>query len=149
MTEKTAPISTTQYKAELFSVHGHVEFSRAGQVLTCTATGPFNKELIDAIAHIQAEILPELMQNGAWQAMVIIRSNALATPDALSAFTGYLRQQLTQGIASSATAIYVEPDAQGGKFMGVKIAQCYQDADLVHQLFGDIESAKQWLIDRR
>ena len=82
--------STDEYKLNKFKSHGRAEFERQGQILICRATGPFNKELVHALATVEPK-LQSIISDGSWADITVLKGSALATPDALRGIDNKLR----------------------------------------------------------
>ncbi len=142
---KLAHATTDEFKSKHFPPHGRVEFTARGNILICEATGPFNLELIDAIAAVQASVIERLIAQGSWGDIIVLKGNAMANPETIAAFTKYLKALVQQGVISSVTAMVVAPDVEGGRLMATVIAKCYAEIGRKLTLFDRIDAATDWM----
>jgi len=64
--QKPEILTTDEFNRQLFRPHGKVAFMREGQILVCEAIGPFNKELVEAVAGVTVKLIAEMTQHGKW-----------------------------------------------------------------------------------
>ena len=139
--------STDDFKLNKFKPHGRAEFERDGQILICHAVGPFNKELVVAIAAIQPKLLNEIISDGEWANITILSRSALATPDALLELGKYLSSIVNQSARSCASALVIGNYVEGRKFMAPYIIKAFADIGTKLVLFDTIRSANDWAVE--
>jgi len=145
--EKNRETSTDEYDPIKFRPHGRVNFKRDEQILVCDAIGPFNMELIDAIAHVEISLLRELINDGRWAGVVIINESALASQETLHSFGEYIRYFVDNNLGPCATALVIDDNKViGAKLMAPLIQQKYIDAGIKIEVFGNFNDAKTWAL---
>jgi hypothetical protein len=144
MTDKPS-ISTDEFDPTLFRPHGRVNFTIDGNLLLCEAVGPFNKELVLAIAEVEIGLIQKLAAQGRWADIVIVKENVLSSTDTLEAYTGYLNSLGASAMHSNATAMVIGDDVEGAVFMVPLIIKAYADAGIKLNVFKTIDEAKVWV----
>ena len=143
--QKPEILTTDEFNRQLFRPHGRVAFAREGQVLVCEAIGPFNKELVEAVVGVTANLIAEMTQHGKWGAIIEIRKSALASSEVLAAYTAYLQQLVAAGVASCITAMVIAHDVEGCLLMQQHFVKAYADAGLLLAVFENVGDAKTWV----
>jgi len=139
--------STDEYKLNKFKSHGRAEFERQGQILICHATGPFNKELVLALATVEPK-LQAIISDGNWADITVLKGSALATPDALSTLSEYLKSLTEQGVISCASALVITEQTEGFRFTIPHIINAFADTGTELKLFKNLEEAKAWTLNK-
>lgn len=137
--------STDEIESAKFRPHGRVTFSREGNILIRDAIGPFNKELIDAAAVVEAEILPEFVAMGRWGEVVVFHESVLASLDVLEAFSERLASLASQAYTANASALVVARDVEGAEFMVPRLKQAYIDNNWPMTVFESLPEAMKWV----
>ena len=140
MTKKS--ISTDDYDPAKFRPHGRVSFTKDGDVLICEAIGPFNEELMGAIAEAEAGMLAQMQQYERWADIVIIKENATASPEALALFSAYLTSLGKQNLNSTVTALVIDDSVEGAELMTSRLIDAFMDAGVNVTPFKTLHNAK-------
>jgi hypothetical protein len=134
--------STDDYDPTKFRPHGRVTFSTDHNILMCEAVGPFNKELIEAIANAEKGMVEQMLAFDKWADIVIIKKNAMASPDDLAAFTAYLTMLGRNNLNSFVTAMVIDDDVEGAEVMTHQIIDAYMEAGINLTVFKHLNDAK-------
>lgn len=139
--------STENYPDDLFRAHGKISLSVAkDQVLVYRATGPFNKELLDAVKVVEQDILEELQQRDSpWCELVIFEQSCMALPEVITELGLYLKQLESKAMSPAAAAFVITPDVEGLVVMREKYEQCYQHVQTKFSIFDNEDDALRWL----
>ena len=139
------PRRSTREAAEgYFKPHGLVEIWLEGNVLRYDAIGPFNRELVRAIALTQGDIMMTAKARGPCVEIVTIRQSALVTPDGLDELAVILGEVNQQGLAPLAVAYVIAPDVEGASLMAPLFYRRHREQGRVFKLFDRIEDAQTW-----
>jgi hypothetical protein len=141
MTDKKT-VSTDDFDPQRFRPHGRVNFTREGDLVICEAVGPFNKELIEALASTELDLIQDMKKLPHWGDIVVIKNSALASPEALQAFTEYLTELGRNNMNSLVTAMVIDDDVEGGAFMATHLVNAYAEAGINLQIFKKLNEAK-------
>lgn len=136
--------STDQFSDSDFRPHGLVEVWLEGNVLRYDAVGPFNRELVRAIAQAQHDIMVAARAAGPFVEVVTIRASALVTPDGLAELALILNDVNQQGLAPLAVAYVMAADVEGASIMAPVFRRRYEDQGRVFQVFKELEDAQAW-----
>ena len=141
MTENKT-LSTDDYDPKRFRPHGRVNFTREGNLIICEAIGPFNKELIEAVAGIESSLVREMQQLPHWGDIVVIKNSALSSPETLDAFTAYLTELGRNNMNSLVTAMVIGEEVERGCFVANHLINAYAEAGINLQVFKTLHEAK-------
>ncbi len=142
------PRSTDDTADDRFAPHGRVSLQAVGQVLETEASGPFNVELIKALARLIAAVVPPLAARGPWGQCVVFHRSVMASPDTLAAFAQLLQDTARQGLGPAVTAYVIDPGIEGATLMPRHFARCFAEAGLAFEIFQQAEPARAWLRER-
>jgi hypothetical protein len=134
--------STDDFDPVKFRPHGRVTFIKDGDVLICEATGPFNQTLLLAIANAERDMIGQMQVYERWADIVVIKENALASPQALEEFTGYLSSLGRQGLNATVTAMVIDDQVEGADIMTARLIDAYMDAGVNLTVFKTLNDAK-------
>ena len=134
--------STDDYDPARFRPHGRISFTKDNDILICEATGPFNEELLRAIAAAESGMLPQMQQYQHWADIVVIKKSALASKETLAQFTAYLTSLGRQNLNATVTALVIEADVEGAAVMTSQIVDAYMDAGINLTVFNNLHNAK-------
>lgn len=137
--------TTDDFDPGRFRPHGRVDYEQRGKVLWCTATGPFNAELVGALKGLATTVFPAMAAQGPWASICTFRQSALCSPEVLVEFTGLVRQLAAMDIAPAATAWILKPDIEGAELMRPLYEKCFRDAEVCFSAFSTTEPAVQWV----
>ncbi|MGM9484357.1 hypothetical protein ACS5PN_24390 [Roseateles sp. NT4] len=136
--------TTDDFDPGRFRPHGRVEYEQQGRVLWCTATGPFNAELVEALKNLATSTFPAMAANGPWASICTFRHSALCSPEVLAEFTGLIRQLAAMNLAPTANAFILKPDIDGATLMRPLYEKCFRDGGVRYEAFTTAEQAAQW-----
>jgi hypothetical protein len=136
--------STNEVKASRFAPHGLVEISFDGDILLYTATGPFNKELVESLAVAQAEILNAANHLGPWVSVSLMRNSLLASPEAFAQYADMMHTARSAQFTPLASAYVVAPDVEGRALMLPKYAAIHTSSGRLFKSFDQLDDALAW-----
>lgn len=137
-------ISTNEVKASRFAPHGVVEISFVGDILLYTATGPFNKELVESLAVAQMEILTAAGHRNPWVSVTLMRNSLLASPEAFAQYSAMMHAAKPAHCRPLASAYVVAPDVEGRTLMLPKYAAIHTSCGRLFQSFDHLDEAMAW-----
>lgn len=137
--------STEGYAQTQFTVHGRVQVVLQWPWLLNHAEGPFNRELVLALAPLLSAHLPTFHAQGPWVLLAFIRYSALATDEALATFTQLLHRIVAAGVAPRAVAHVTEVDVEGAGLMDEVMQRCFAAAGIPFANFREEGPARDWL----
>lgn len=137
--------STDQVPSRKFPLHGQVTFAAVGRVLETNACGPFNRELMDALAVMAFRSFPTMAAWGRWAQLVVFRESALASMDILNELTRALKDLKSAGLAPPITAYCLPHPVEGAMLMAPLYHGCFQEAGLPLAVFHELDLAKDWV----
>jgi hypothetical protein len=137
--------STDDIDPGKFRPHGRVDYEVKGSILWTRAEGPFNSELIGALAKLIFEVLPVMAAKGTWANIAVFRHSAMGSFEVLANFTDMLKQAVDAKFVPVGVAFVLPPDVEGANLMGPRYARCYAEAGIRFESFPDVELAKQWV----
>lgn len=142
-----APISdsTDGYAQSRFTVHGRVRIEVQWPWLLNVAEGPFNRELVLALAPLLAIHFPALQAQGPWVLLAVIRDSTLATDEALATFASLLQRIVADGVAPRAAAHVTAMDVEGVGLMDAALERCFAAAGIPFANFREEAPARAWL----
>lgn len=138
-------ITTDDFAPQHFRPHGRVEFSVLENILICEAIGPFNSELVSAVATVQIPLIDDLARQGIWGDIVIFKKNAMASPEAVSSFSEYLHELSSSGRVPTATALVLPAETEGSTIMRARYLKCYEGARVNLATFERYNEALEWV----
>jgi len=124
---------------------GRVTFSRQGKVLICNAYGPFNDELIEALAVTEFGMIADMSAHGKWGDIIEFHDSAHASPFVLESFQYFLQILAKQNLVSSATAIIAAPNLDDMEEMKPRLIAAYLSNGLTVQVFEEFDEAMDWV----
>jgi hypothetical protein len=142
MTVSKKTQSTDDVNPGKFRPHGRIHFTKEHNVLICEATGPFNRELIGALAELEHSMIGEMLAYEHWADIVVIKENAMASPEDLIAFTEYLTSMGRNNMNSLVTAMVIGDEVIGADIMTHQIVDAYMDAGINLNIFKRLHDAK-------
>jgi hypothetical protein len=143
--------STTEVSRGPFKPHGMVDIWMEGQIMVYRAQGPFNAELVDALAIAQRDYLLETRPQGAWVSMCIMRDNAMTSPEGLKRYAELMAGPKPDNMVPIATAFVIAPEVEGCRIMAPLYARVYTDIGRTFGMFETLTQACTWaqtLIDQ-
>ena len=141
MTAKKS-VSTDDYDPVKFRPHGRVNFIKDGDLLICEATGPFNRQLLLAIADAERDMIVQMQVYERWADIVVIKENAMASPEALEEFSSYLTALGRQNLNATVTALVLDDTVEGADIMTARLIDAYMDAGINLTVFKTLNDAK-------
>ena len=142
--EKFTKISTKEVATTGFAPHGVVDISMEGDVLRYECTGPFNRELLDAMAVAQMAFLTNLKHPGRWASMAICLESVMSSPDGISRYAELMQTKLPPELTAVATAFVIEPGVEGGSIMRPHFTKIYAQIGRPFKIFSNLNEASQW-----
>jgi hypothetical protein len=140
-----APISTDQFQPRYFRPHGRIESRVHGNLVVHEAIGPFNQEIIEAMAVVLRESLQTLKQQGRWGQVIVFRQSALTSPETLSALNAYTTQRSKDGLAPVATAYVMDASVEGCHLMEAPFRNVYSESTVQFDIFSTEADAITWV----
>jgi hypothetical protein len=123
-----------------FMSHGSIKFTLDNDLVTMDIEGPCNTEFFELMSKKLSTLIPQINMDN-YTGLVILRGEALATPEAMLYFTDYLKT-----IHARAVAINLQY-AQTPSLTEKICKKSYTDAGVKHRFFLDNLSAIAWLRD--
>jgi len=117
----------------------------AGRLNVLEAKGPFNLELVVAGDVAQERLDAVLNARGRWGTVLVLKDNALASPEAIAEIANILRRRVQRGIRPVAFALVVGPEVEGGALMQSHYLAAYASAGIPGRAFTALEPAKLWV----
>lgn len=147
MTKKTGQVSTDCFSGTKFPQHGKITISVNNRnIIVYRAEGPFNTELLDALNHIENEVLKTLKNDiKRWGAVIIFEVSCMALDDLMIAFGEYLKKIKSDDLQATATAYVITRDIEGRGIMAKKYQKCYDDAGITFSTFDNEQGALLWI----
>jgi len=121
-----------------FLSHGSINITVDDDLVILDIEGPCNKEFFESMSEQLKEIRPQINLNN-YTCLVILHNEALATQDAMSFFTSYLKTIQVRAVAINLVNTHT-PE--------ITKAIChnsYAQAGVKHDFFFDNTSAIAWL----
>jgi hypothetical protein len=143
-------ITTDEVAPGRFRPHGRVEFSTLGNILISEVIGPFNAELVNAVADTGVDQFQEFTRRGKWGDIIIFSGSAMASQEALAALTRNVSRNVNSGSHASATALVLAPDVEGAALMASHLMKCFIDGGYATlaipiSLFERYDEALSWI----
>jgi len=117
----------------------------AGRLNVLEAKGPFNLELVVAGDVAQERLDAVLNARGRWGTVLVLKENALASPEAIAEIANILQRRVQRGIRPVAFALVVGPEVEGGALMQSHYLAAYASAGIPGRAFTALEPAKLWV----
>ena len=117
----------------------------AGRLNVLEAKGPFNLELVVAGDVAQERLDAVLNARGRWGTVLVLKENALASPEAIAEIANILQRRVQRGIRPVAFALVVGPEVEGGALMQSHYLAAYASAGIPGRAFTALEPAKVWV----
>jgi hypothetical protein len=121
-----------------FVSHGNIEISVDNDLITLDVEGPCNTEFFQNMSKKLALIGSQINVNN-YTVLVIFRKEALATPEAMTYFTNYLKKVNVRAVATNLQYAYSPTLTEE------MCKKSYHEAGVKHQFFVDNETAYIWL----
>ena len=137
---------TDSTNTQQFIPHGNVLLVVEDCIAQYHATGPFNEQLVEAIAQIETSALQNL-RNGdnKWAELVVFNKSCLAVPAFLTKLQGYMKEVKDSNEAPSVAAFVIADDVEGAGMMNSLYQKCYQEAGIELSIFQCKDDALSWL----
>ena len=137
--------STDQYQQDQFRLHGRVEMQLKNNIICVDACGPFNLELTNALALLEAEFLATVAAKGPFFEIVTFSESVLASLEVMEAHRALLVMLRGAGFAHKATAYVIPETLEGAAFTGPIAAQNYAAVDWPFRIFQRLDDAENWI----
>lgn len=115
-----------------------------GDLLYYEATGPFNTELIDALAVAQLDILKKITGTRPWASIGCVRHSLLMSPDAMARYGEIMRTPKPEGKTPAATAFVIGPEVEGRDIITPHFVKIYADIGRPMRIFETLDEAEHW-----
>lgn len=145
MNSKTALHSTDQYDREQFKAHGRVDMCLKGSTIHVEAQGPFNEELMTALASLEAQFLASVAAQGPFAEIVVFHKSVLASPEVMVAHAQLLVMLKTAGFAHKASAYVIPDELDGAMFTGPIAIKNYAAVEWPFRICQTLEDAQAWI----
>ena len=137
--------TTDHYHQDQFRAHGRVEMHLKGSTICVDACGPFNIELTNALATLEAEFLSKVASQGPFFEIVTFSESVLASLEVMEAHRQLLVMIKSAGFAHKATAYVIPKELEGAQFTGPIAAQNYASVDWPFRIFHRMVDAENWI----
>ena len=137
--------TTDHYQQDQFRAHGRVEMHLKGNIICVDASGPFNLELTNALATLEAEFLAQVASQGPFFEIVNFSESVLASLEVMEAHRQLLVMLKGAGFAHKATAYVIPSELEGAEFTGPIAAQNYAAVDWPFKIFQCMDDAEKWI----
>lgn len=132
--------------AAVFKPHGEYNGTIADAVVTAHVTGPFNREMVVALAGKVADFYRSLPREHKAGGITVFHESMMFTADAIDAFRELIAYELSllpQGIVVAHVA---GPEVEGHFLMpGIFAKSVYGPTGIPYQVFETIEAAERWV----
>ena len=145
MTQQPKKNSTDHYQQNQFRAHGRVEMHLNNNIICVDACGPFNLELTNALASLEAEFLATVASKGPFFEIVTFSESVLASLEVMEAHRALLVMLKAAGFAHKATAYVIPAALEGAEFTGPIAAQNYAAVDWPFRIFQRVDDAENWI----
>ncbi|WP_101230805.1 hypothetical protein [Colwellia sp. 75C3] len=121
-----------------FYPHGSIDIKLDNDLISMDIEGPCNTEFFELMAKKLASFRPQLNMDN-YTSLVILRDEALATPEAMAYFTNYLKTVQVRAVAINLQHAHTPSATQD------MCTKAYLEAGVEHRFFFDNLSANTWL----
>jgi hypothetical protein len=122
----------------IFLPHGNINITLDNDLVAIDIAGPCNTEFFEVMAKKLALLKPQLNINN-YTGLIIFRDEALATPEAMTYFTQYLKTIKVRAVALNLQYAHTPSLTQE------ICKKAYTEAGVKHRFFFDNLSATTWL----
>lgn len=137
-------VSTEEVVCKGFAPHGLVKIRFEDDILFYEATGPFNLELVNALALAQQNMLNAVNPQHAWASVTVMRGSMLASLEAFERYNQIMHMPGPASLRPAAMAYVVGPDVEGGTFMLPRYAAIHESVGCVFKSFERADEAVAW-----
>ncbi len=143
---KSKPLATSTrlVPVKKFQPHGCIDIWMDGDLLYYESTGPFNTELVDALAVAQLAILKDIPTTRPWASISISKQSLLMSPDAMARYAEIMRAPKPIGLSPVATAFVIGPEIEGRDIVTPHFVKIYAEIGRPMEIFETIEAATHW-----
>jgi hypothetical protein len=141
------PHSTSEVTAGTFRPHGHVDVWLEDDIVYYEATGPFNVELINALAATQKNFFETLTPPHVWASIGVLLGSVMMGLDALARYKAVLEAPKPAAYIPRATAFVIGPDVEGGFIIAPHFRRIFTELDRPMQIFQTSNEAVGWVHD--
>lgn len=142
-----ADYSTDEFNTERFHLHGRVSLSFLDEhIVKYTAKGPFNEEMIAAVAKLLEEhIVPFKQHTPLWGEIVVFEESCMISDETLGIFEGLIQKLKAQNLTAAVAAFVFPEGIEGASLMPSRYAQAYEKIAMPFEVFKDEEAGLAWL----
>jgi hypothetical protein len=139
--------STSEVAAGPFRPHGHIDVWLEDDMVYYEATGPFNVELINALAATQKNFFETLTPPQAWASIGVLLGSVMMGLDALARYKEVLAAPKPAAYIPRATAFVIGPDVEGGFIIAPHFRRIFCELQRPMQIFPTASEAVEWVHD--
>ncbi|MCC2617490.1 hypothetical protein LJ739_14650 [Aestuariibacter halophilus] len=122
--------------------HGEYLVDRFGQFVTFVARGPWNDPSLRRGSKRLGSVLKDVDQTQPWVQLSCLYGESLMPPDAFEVFVRETARRKSFGLTALAIVL---KDTEYPKTIVRQLSAGYEQADIEHQFFDEIEPALDWL----
>jgi len=134
--------STDDFDPKKFRPHGRVNFIKDDDIMICEAKGPFDVELIEAVAYARNIAYEEMNDCEKWGTIVVIKESAVASEICIDLLIAYLSNLGKANLRSHVTSMVIADDVEGAEVMSARFISAYADAAQTLTVFNRLNDAK-------
>lgn len=139
-------LHTGQFRTTSFSPHGEIALWYEDRILHYDAMGPFNTELVDALALAQKEFLQHINPQGPWGSIAVFKNSAIMGPDTLARYEGMMSAPKPPGKTPVATAFVMGPDVDGHRLMRPLFERIYRHIGRPFIAVETLDEGRRWVL---
>src|SRR4051812_45060692 len=110
LSKEIKKLTTNEVAPDGMTPHGHVEMWFDGDFLRYGFIGPFNVELINALAKAQLAFLDREHRLRPWVSICTMSNSAVGSPEAFERYAAIMRAPKPPGYTPVATAFVIGPE---------------------------------------
>ncbi|QPF71917.1 hypothetical protein G8A07_02555 [Roseateles sp. DAIF2] len=142
---QTSKRSSTAFASGIFRPHGQVDIWTEGTIVRLEACGPFNREGVLAMGLAMRDLFAGAPVGPRFADILEMHQSLLASPDALEAFTGFLKTMSEAKTAPVAVAFVAAPEVEGRSLMLPIFARIYAEHGREFAAFETLAEAEAWV----
>ncbi len=139
--------STTEVSTGTFRPHGQIDVWLEGDIVYYEATGPFNIELIHALAATQKSFFETITLPQVWASVGVLMGSVMMGLDALARYQEVLEAPKPVAFIPSATAFVIGPDVEGGFIIAPHFRRIFAELHRPMEIFQTSSEAVRWVHD--
>ena len=139
--------STSEVAAGPFRPHGHIDVWLEDEIVYYEAAGPFNVELINALAATQRNFFETITLPHVWASIGVLMGSVMMGLDALARYEEVLAAPKPAAYIPRATAFVIGPDVEGGFIIAPHFRRIFAELHRPMQIFQTSFEAVEWVHD--